>query len=78
MNAFERRRCGERRFPRHSEKARALENEEWPKPFTTRQDGVPERLRQARGRPGGLLFHEAFREKSFHSCCGIAKLGKKL
>jgi hypothetical protein len=78
MNALERRRGGERCFPRHAEKLGTFENEEWPKPLAARQDGVAKRLRQARGRPGGLLLRQAFRKKTFDSCCGIAKLGKKL
>jgi hypothetical protein len=78
MDAFERRRGRERRFPRHAKKPGAFENEVWPKPFTAGQDSVAKRFRQARGRPIGLLFRQAFREKSFDGCCGIAKLGKKL
>ena len=78
MDAFERGGCRKCRVTRHAEKPGALENQERPEPLAAGEHGMAKRVSEARGRPIGLLFRQAFREKTFDGRCGIAKLAKKL
>jgi hypothetical protein len=78
MDAFERGGRRQRRLASHAEKPGTFENEERPESLATCEYGVAKRVGQARGRPIGLLFRQAFREKTLDGRCGIAKLGKKL
>jgi hypothetical protein len=78
VDAFERGRRRQHRIASHAEKPSTFENEERPKPLAPCEHGVAKRFSQARGRPIGLLFRQAFREKTLDGRCGIAKLGKKL
>ena len=78
MDAFERRRGGEGVRSRRPEKLGTVENEEWPETLAAGQNRMAERGGQSRRRACGFLLRQSLGEKAFNSCCGIAKLGKKL